>query len=342
MTNHFRDLMVALFDRFEQRNIPYLVLRNYETLPDETTNDVDILIDPSFCRSAFNAVIAVAGESGWRVSNIGRYSCLSLFLFRPDSLQQTHVDLMLGNRWHSMSFADHASMLTRRVPFRELFAPSKVDEAWICFATRMLYGGYVKQKYRPLIQSVCLTRTEESISVFSAFLGCRLADEVVSLCARGDWEVVERLRGRVRRRVLLANFCHPGPFIARITSDVFRFVERFRFPIGIKIALVGRDTRWRDAVAEVLMHDMTGTFYPQKTFRWNGEPATGKTRYSVWKNAFHGGLSILDFPSGKTGEFRCDLTFSEESIHFGDPSFRFQVTKTVLEFLSERTARRHA
>ena len=342
MTNHFRDLMIALFDRFGQRKIPYLVLRNYETLPDQTTNDVDMLVDPLFGRSAFAAVLDVAGETGWRVSNIGRYSCLSLFLFRPDTLQQTHVDLMLGNRWHSMVFADHASMLARRVPFRELFAPSKADEAWIGFATRMLYGGYVKRKYRPMIQSVCSTRTEESVSVFSAFLGRRFAEEVVGLCARGDWERAERLRGRVRRRVLLANFRHPGSFVARISSDAFRFVERFRFPTGVKVALVGRDARWRDAVAEVLMHDMTGTFYPQKTFRWNGETATRKIRYSAWKNAFHGGLSILDFPSGITGAFRCDLAFSEESIHSGDPSFRFQVTKNVLEFLGERTARRHA
>ena len=338
----FRAFVEAVFRVLEERKVASLVLRNYEDLPEKTVNDVDVLVDPAFLGPAERAVLAAAAETGWTHSNTGRFSCLSLFFFHPGTLQQAHVDLMPGVLWHSLVFAYPRKMLSARIPFKCLFKPDPADEAWVDLATRWLYEGRVKEKYRPFIRSVCSSQPDSSRAVFSRFLGKRFADETVSLCADGRWEDVERLSAKARFRILLENLRRPVSLFFRVLRDAFRFADRLRNPPGLTVGLAGPTRAWRDEVAEALTQGLSGTFYPERTFRRNGEPATRLVRVSARKNAFHGGLSILDFPSGCTGSFRCDFVFGEESFPSGDSGFRFSVVNETLGFLAGRTARRHA
>ena len=347
--NHFRELIVAMFSEFDSRKIPFLVLRNYETLPDLTSNDVDVLVRPGDGDAAMEAVRVSADATGWAVSHTGRYSCFSVFLFRPDTFEQTHVDLMLGNRWHSMVFADHAAMLDARRPVRGFYAPAKADEAWIDFATRMLYHGYVKRKYRPRIQSICTEDRDAAEAVFSRFLGKKLAGTVVGLCSAGDWGKAESLRWRVRFRVFLKNAANPIGFAARIGTDAVRFLDRFFNPVGLCVGLSGRSQEWRDSVAEILMHDFAGTFSPKKTFRFGNANRDGEPLSTPWNNVFHGGLSILDLPDDKSGSGRCDMVFSEKPDQDprilcppAAPELRPFVLSAVFGFLKKRTESRHA
>ena len=339
----FRALMDSFFTELGKRNVRYLVLRNYETLPDEATNDVDILVSPNEERQGFDAIKFAAEQTGWAISNVGRFSCLSVFLFCPDTLEQTHVDLMPGNRWHSFSFADDDAMLGRRVPFKQFFVPAQPDESWISFATRLLYGGYVKRKYRPKIQAVCKEKQAETMSVFAAILGRRFARKVVSLCAAGDWDAAESLAGKVRRRTMLLNAVHPFSFSVRVFHDGLRFLDRFLSPPGLVVGLAGEHVAWRDEADQILRRSLLGTFYPKKTFRWN--VSEGRSlRSRIRKNSFHGGLSIIDIPFAPAWMPRCDIIFSDKSIRLGRCHvFGMEwpdenvIAGTVLEFLRKRT-----
>ena len=338
----FRAFVETVFRVLEERKVASLVLRNYDELPEKTTNDVDILVDPAFLGSAERAVLAAAAETGWTHSNTGRFSCRSLFFFHPGTLQQAHIDLMPGVLWHSLVFADPRKMLSARLPFKCFFKPQPADEAWVDLATRWLYEGRVKEKYRPFIRSVCAAQPDSSRAVFSRFLGKRFADETVSLCAAGRWEDVERLSAKARFRILLKNLRRPISLFSRVLRDFFRFADRLRNPPGLIVGLAGPTREWRDEIADALTRGLSGTFYPERTFRWNGEPATRSVRVSARRNAFHGGLSILDFPSGRIGSFRCDFVFDEESFQSDDSGGRFFVVDETLGFLAGRTARRHA
>lgn len=341
---HFRDFIKTFFHLLSERGIKYLVLRNYEDLPDKTTNDVDILIEPTSLKAASQVILDSALETGWTLSNVGRFSCLSLFFFRPDTLEQTHIDLMYGNRWHSLVFADDRKMLASRVPFKCFYKPSPVDEAWVSLSTRLLYNGYVKQKYRPQIQSACLEYPDAAQEVFGLFLGKGFAGKMVSLCTRGQWNCVERLKRKARLRVFMHNLRHPLALASRLSSDVFRLMSRIRFPPGLVIGIVGANDEWRNVIAETLMQDLKGTFYSEKTFRGQSSTTADGIWRKVRKNAFRGGLFVIDFPVPTGLEKRCDLLFADGTCSVPGsvvpPSTkdigRFVIT-TVLQFLANRT-----
>lgn len=347
--NSFQNFIEEIFRVLAVRNIAYLVLRNYEGLPEETTNDVDILIDPSAVDKAKTAVLDAASETGWSLSNIGRFSCLSLFFFRPDTLQQTHIDLMHGNLWHSMVFADHRAMLAARMPVKCFFKPTPADEAWGNLATRLLYGGNVKEKYRPFIQSVCAKQPDSSRSVFSRFLGNRTSDVMVSLCADGRWNEVEHFASKARFLVVLKNLWHPCSLFSRLLGDAFRLADRFRNPPGLIVGIASPVAEWRDKMTNALTQGLRGTFYPERTFRWNLSTPSCHIRRVCRRNAFHGGLSILDFPCASGGvEKGCDILFSDGEnpvdsciVPPGGTQMDRFIIESVLRFLESRTRDRH-
>ena len=341
--NFFRNFMEATFRALGERGIDYLVLRNYEALPENTTNDVDILIAPESVEMASKAVLDAAHATGWRLSNVGRFSCLSLFFYRPDTLEQTHIDLMHGVLWHSFVFADHRQMLAHRIPLRGFFKPAPEDEAWIDLSTRLLYGGYVKEKYRPFIQDICSSQTSVATDVFSRFLGKRLAFRMVSLCAHGRWIEVERLTANARIHVLLKNLMHPVPLSARLSHDAFRLSNRMCHPPGLMVGIASSDSGWSENVAKALMGELKGTFYPERTFRFDS--TSPSARRTAWKNAFRGGLSILVSHDENNLKPQCDLILSDnafagkyqtnDSIVDSD-SLSHRALSTVLSFLATR------
>ena len=343
----FQTFVETIFRLLAERDIQYLVLRNYEDLPEKTTNDVDILIDPSAIKTAWQTLLDSAEKTGWTLSNIGHFACLSFFFFRTDTLEQTHIDLMPGNRWHFLVFADDRKILANRAPLKGFYIPTPSDEAWVGLSTRLLYGGYVKEKYRPQIQSTCLRQTDLAQKSFGAFLGRKLAKKVVSLCSKGNWVGVEKLKWRVRFHVFLNNLRHPISLFSRLWNDMLRFASRYRFPPGLVIGIVGEDPTWRNAIATILSHDLRSTFYPEKTFRASGEGHAHSILKMARKTAFGGGLFIVDLPAPNGLEKRCDLLFSDgvftTSCHVVPTAMEnigHFVISTVLSFLEIRTGNR--
>ena len=53
-------LVTAVFRAWQQAGINWLVLRNYESLPESTTNDIDVLVGPGQLRQAEQALLAAA------------------------------------------------------------------------------------------------------------------------------------------------------------------------------------------------------------------------------------------------------------------------------------------
>ena len=52
--------ITAAFGAWEQAAIPFVVLRNYENLPQATSNDIDVLVEPTRQRQAEQVLIQTA------------------------------------------------------------------------------------------------------------------------------------------------------------------------------------------------------------------------------------------------------------------------------------------
>ncbi|HCL92359.1 MAG TPA: hypothetical protein PK942_09775, partial [Verrucomicrobiota bacterium] len=122
-------LVRAVFRAWDQDGMAFLILRNYEGLPDFTTNDIDVLVAPGQRRRAEQTLVAAAREAGFRLHNRAEFMPVALYLSSRRSHAQAHFDLFDASKWRAFDFLGCQGFLERRVR-RELFAvPHPADEA---------------------------------------------------------------------------------------------------------------------------------------------------------------------------------------------------------------------
>ncbi len=76
----FSRLVTAVFRAWKQDGITFLVLRNHEDLPYATTNDIDVLVEPSQLRQAELALVKAARQAGFGLHNRAEFATLALYL----------------------------------------------------------------------------------------------------------------------------------------------------------------------------------------------------------------------------------------------------------------------
>ena len=140
-------MVTAVFRAWQQAGINCLVLRNYEGLPDSTTNDIDVLVDPTQLRQAEQALLGAASKAGFRLHNRVEFATLALYLSSAHSNAQAHFDLFTALKWRGFDFLACEEFLPRKAS-RELFCiPHPADETATKLLASLIYTAKVKEKY---------------------------------------------------------------------------------------------------------------------------------------------------------------------------------------------------
>src|SRR6266576_3881024 len=95
--------VTAAFRGWDSGGIDFLVLRNYEGLPEVVSNDIDVLVSADQARRAEEILGAAARETGFRLHNRAQYSTLALY-FSNASGAQAHFDLFTALQWRGFDF----------------------------------------------------------------------------------------------------------------------------------------------------------------------------------------------------------------------------------------------
>src|SRR2546421_9653732 len=149
--NESSQLVRMILRAWQQAQINFLVLRNYEELPQFTTNDIDVLLAPAQLRRAERILLMTAEEAGFRLHNRAEFATLALYLSSKRSNIQTHFDLFTALKWRGFDFLCVREFLKRKIE-RGLFAiPHPADEAATNLLAFMIFSGKVKDKYKASI-----------------------------------------------------------------------------------------------------------------------------------------------------------------------------------------------
>jgi thymidylate kinase len=269
-----RDIVIPVFTAWQQNKIPFVVLRNYENLPEKTGHDIDVLVRPEHLATAERILIETAHAAGYRLSNRVRFSPHSIFLYHPQTLVQVQFDLFHDLCWRGMTLLSARSVLNWRVD-RGLFAiPHPIHEAVNDLLGRLIYHDYVKENYKPIILRTVQEFPQESMTVLSRMFGKTVGNHLTSAISNGDWTMVGA-QGRAMRRQLIWRRLVYSPFMSagNLLRDCGRLVSRVLRPPGITIVLLGADGSGKSSVAARLMEALHGTFYKDKSRRYHWKPA---------------------------------------------------------------------
>jgi len=267
------DLITAVFESWKRSGIDFLVLRNHETLPHFTTNDIDVLVAPAQRDRAEQTLIAAAADAGWRLHNRAEFATLSLHLCRTDTNGQAHFDLFTDLRWRSFEFLRCRDFLRQKIA-RGLFAvPHPAHEACTNLLASLIFSGRVKDKYKPAIAAAFRADRDAASDLLAETYGRRLADSLVETALQEHWAAIEANVGRLRRKLVVRQaVLSPGRSLKSLASDLVRLSRRWLRPPGLTLVLLGADGSGKSTVARLISDGLTNTFSPQKSRHFHWKP----------------------------------------------------------------------
>jgi thymidylate kinase len=272
----------ALFDAWRQRDIQFVVLRNYEQLPHAIGNDLDVLVDPGRIAEAEAVLDSVLTPLGGRVHHRAEFSPISLFFHDKNTLCQYHLDLFRDLKWRGVELLPTHEVLAGARLHNGIPVPARQDEAVLNLLTRLLYGGYVREKYKSSISTAfhleppgVSRRLCQALGVSGQWLAQAVRD--------GHWDQVERRAGRLRWLLIARTWRHPVRIAASWGADALRLMNRFRRVPGLVLVFTGPDGSGKTSVGEQVKYRLAGTFYGDYAvhLHWKPRLLSHKARQST-------------------------------------------------------------
>ncbi len=268
-----RHLVTAAFKAWRDAGVDCLVLRNYEGLPDFTTNDIDVLVAPAQLRKAEAVLLDAAARTGFRLHNRAEFATLALYLSHPQTNAQVHFDLFTALKWRGFDFLRCDGFLARKVEREHFAVPHPADEAATNQLASLIFSGKVKEKYQQPVTTGFRRERTAATEVLAASYGSELAEFLVKTGSEGNWPQIEARVGQLRRTLVLRQLAgSPFQTARSLFSDAVRLTRRLLHPPGMIVALCGADGSGKSTAARNMTGSLTGTFSPVKSRHYHWKP----------------------------------------------------------------------
>lgn len=268
-----RPLLEEAFRAWTEADLPFVVLRNHERLPDFTSNDVDVLVPPDRLGEAEMLLTRAAAATGYRHHHRAEFDPVSLFFHHAETWHQVQVDLFGRLAWRGVPLLETEAVLRRRQSRGTFAIPDPWDEAVLNLLVRLLYQGQVREKYREGIHRAAQNDAATFVRRLAEVLGQAAAAQITGWVLAREWRAIESRAWLWRLRLLAhALRTRPGTTLVGVGQDLRRLWRRWRRPPGLWVVLLGPDGCGKSAVAQELFVSFQPTFQPDKSLLVHWKP----------------------------------------------------------------------
>src|SRR5262245_47048636 len=122
-------LIVAAFEGWAKADVPFVVLRNYENLPNATTNDIDVLVPALDRDRAVEVLVDAAYQHGFVLNLRTEYATLALYFSSKTDNTQVHFDLFDAFTWRGLPYLEAEPFFEQRRSRAPFAVPAPLHEA---------------------------------------------------------------------------------------------------------------------------------------------------------------------------------------------------------------------
>ena len=283
-----RELLTHLFRLLDERQIPWCVLRNYNSLFDDSSSDVDLLTEPARTAAVIACCLEAAKLAGQSLVQRTRFVNHSLvFWNRAECF--TRIDIDTEKRWRRFHLLTAAQVLNSRKRLSNpdgtsFFVPDIRHEA-VVILTQAMWQGILSDRYAQRLLDIRSQTNdyEQLCDVFRQAFGVR-----GNLLARvDDPDLVNYLQRAARRDCFLRPH-KIGHSIRYIFKDITRFLSRKRALPGLLVKLIGMPADTGRNLAKRL-----AILFPlKKNLIVDGRASPASRRHTL----FRGGMVVESFP----------------------------------------------
>ena len=249
-------LILFLLQQLEKSGITTVYLRNYEMLPSDVGNDVDLLIPKGARHNAFKTILSVLDGTGWNFFRMVEFGPLSVFLVKDDGSELIHLDLFDRMEWHCLEYANSASIISNREWNGLVYKPCLADEVFLNIVTRLIYAGSIRDKHRHQLDDFfdfSENARNEIENRLAVYFGFDAAKSIIKKIVSRDWSGLELDACKIRCALLRVSVLrHPASAVQGLLRYMRRSFSRICQPPGPFIVFEGADGVGKSTVMDEL------------------------------------------------------------------------------------------
>lgn len=252
----------SVFDALNGSALAWLVMRNYEGLPEENrSKDIDL----GFERRDFDRARQVVGQALARngydrvwTSNFQYASCCVFFKRTGASVSSIKIDFLDGFVWRGAQLVAFPDLYRERVAYGNFFVPNEADDAFQLWMKPLLTGAFLKRTYVADIQRAVARYPDEFNARLVETFGSDLAQELWPLLKSGRLQETVSFQRRLQRAGWLVAFRRRpaktvGAAVEHFYSEILR--RSVRNPASM-VAVAGPDGVGKTTFIEHLRKEM--------------------------------------------------------------------------------------
>jgi hypothetical protein len=149
LSNTSQKFLEELAAQLKEMGFSPVILRNYEELPVEIGNDLDIFVPKEDLRASAVLLLKLVKEFGGKLGHVHERDYFHALWFRfEDEKKYWHVDLYPGALcWHGLPILSKERFLGQLVTEGPWSVPRPAHEAVLIFLIGILWGGALKSSY---------------------------------------------------------------------------------------------------------------------------------------------------------------------------------------------------
>lgn len=143
--------LVKYIFNYAEKNLNYLILRNYESLPEDEGHDIDFLIDESELYKKNLLISELKERFNIRVFKRQQYYGLCGYAIVIEGKTVLHLDFFTKIQWNRFNFIPTDEALKRKKRYKDcLWVIGDIDLCYYCWINYIRAKGNIKEKYRKL------------------------------------------------------------------------------------------------------------------------------------------------------------------------------------------------
>ena len=250
----------SFYKEMEQHNIKYCILRNADEVEQGNAHDIDMTVDVNCQKDVEQLLLNTAQEQGWNLhlktgsikddTNIKSYH---LYKIIEREIYIVHFDFFPTFSWNGYQLLSNQVLLQNVNMLSVFHTANSAVEAVTKLFIRLLYNGYIKDKYKRDIYEIFSREPDAVLSVMKNFIDQEYAEYVVHMVAEKKWDDIEKNRDKLVCNIKKKN---KRTIIKRYKYIIDKFVKR----PGIMIVFEGTDGSGKSTIIEGIKPILDSTF----------------------------------------------------------------------------------
>jgi thymidylate kinase len=262
-------LLTSLLTEFEARGVCYCLLRNFEGVPKQIDDDIDILVQSDHLGQAEQILLSLM-KNFFLIERIERNRHLQFCVASRKEMDQAirenricavvRLDFVVELQWQGIAYLDTEAVLASRQRYNGFYvaAPDHRVAHLLCHA--LLDKNHIKGSYKAVIEGAIHQNNESMLMLLTGSIGQPMVRRLTAAVRTGDDTQILQLRTSLIRRLVFHSPQSFFVYIQFLIEKYLRFLNFFLFPRGVLIATAGPDGAGKSTLLERIATVLSASF----------------------------------------------------------------------------------